>query len=216
MGTVSDSTVILYILVEMICGIDECGRGPLAGPIVAAAVVLARRPSGIIRDSKKMSHKQRMEAYPEIIDCSTQVSLAAVSAKLIDQRGISWANKRVFEMLINSVAADSYIIDGNLQIEVRGEKIESIVRADDQIIEVMCASIVAKVARDALMTDLHRKYPMYDFDKNFGYGTPKHIQAILQNGKTGVHRKLFVTTAIKNMETKLSQLSWSHPSTTQR
>lgn len=175
----------------IICGLDECGRGPLAGPMVAAAVILHKSVSGL-KDSKKLKNAQRQKIYEKIIK-SASFSVEMISVRTINIRGIGWANKEVFNRLIRNLQADKYIVDGNLQIA----KAESMIRADDKIPEVMAASIIAKVTRDNLMRELHKDHPHYGWDSNVGYGTKQHIQALHQHGPCKHHRKLFVRTALK-------------------
>ena len=117
-----------------------------------------------------------------------------ISARQINNRGMGWANKEIFKRLIRKVEADKYIIDGNLKIK----KAVSIVKADTKIPEVMAASIVAKVTRDKLMRELHKKHPKYGWKTNVGYGTRYHIGAIREFGVVHYHRSVFVRSAIKN------------------
>jgi ribonuclease HII len=175
----------------IVCGLDECGRGPLAGPIVAAGVIFTR-PIKNLKDSKKLSKAQRQKLFNEITGNSV-FEVEIISVGQINSRGIGWANKEVFKRLIKKLSADKYIVDGNLKIK----NAISLVKADDKIPEVMAASIVAKVTRDKLMQELHEKHPHYGWQSNVGYGTKFHITALREHGPCKHHRTTFVNTALK-------------------
>ena len=184
-----------------ICGLDEVGRGALAGPLVAAATILnIQYPISNLNDSKKLSKKQRERLFQEIIDSGAEVAVEIISARQINNRGIGWANKEIFKRLIKRVNADRYIIDGNLRINVKNQKskIKSVVGADRTRKCVMAASIIAKVTRDELMRKLHEEHSNYGWDENVGYGTKKHIEAIRVHGEVRYHRSVFVTTALRS------------------
>ena len=121
------------------------------------------------------------------------VEVEIISARQINNRGMGWANKQVFKNLIKRTLADKYIVDGNLKIR----KAVIMVKADTKVPEVMAASIVAKVTRDKLMKELHKKHPNYGWRTNMGYGTSYHIRAIKEFGVVHYHRRVFVTTALK-------------------
>lgn len=178
-----------------ICGLDEVGRGALAGPLVAAATILNTKSKILktkLKDSKQLNSKQRNKLYKKILK-SAEVVVEIISARQINNRGIGWANKEIFRKLIKRINADKYIVDGNLKI--RGAL--SMVRADTKIPEVMAASIVAKVTRDRLMKELHKAHPNYGWRTNVGYGTRYHITAIREVGVVHYHRGVFVTTALR-------------------
>jgi ribonuclease HII len=188
-----------------ICGLDEAGRGPLAGPLVAAAAILNvkfRMYNLQLKDSKKLNRRQREFFYDKLMDSGSEIRTEIISTRLINNRGIGWANKEIFKKLIKQTEADKYIVDGLLKVRVRGlsKKIKSVVRADGTRKCVMAASIIAKVTRDRLMTELHRKFPNYNWKKNAGYGTKEHIEALKRFGETRYHRSVFVRTALKRVE----------------
>lgn len=190
----------------IICGLDEAGRGALAGPIVAAAVILtedahviAKRSGAPLRDSKTLSKRQRENLYEALIQSQSTILSMHINAELINKHGIGWANKEIFRMLIRKIPANEYIIDGNLKIAPIPENpgtIRCVVDADATIETVMFAGIVAKVTRDRIMVDLHTKYPHYGWEHNAGYGTKEHISQIRIHGVTHEHRTAFVYTAL--------------------
>lgn len=178
----------------LLCGIDEVGRGPLAGPLVACATILnSQNPIFNLKDSKKLSAAQRAKLYTKIKKSGAVIAISVISVNLINKKGIGWANKEAFRRLMRVTPADKYIIDGNLKIAGA----TSIIKADAKYPEVMAASIIAKVWRDRLMARLHQMYPQYGWISNKGYGTKYHIQALREHGPTKHHRKLFVKTALK-------------------
>lgn len=187
-----------FSLSRQICGLDECGRGTLAGPLVASAVILKREIKGL-KDSKKLTALTRQKLYRKIARNSILIKTESISTLLVNRKGIGWANKEIFRKLILKTHADKYIVDGNLKFRVRGrsKKIKSIVKADNKISEVMAASIIAKVTRDKIMRELSKKYQKYGWQTNVGYGTKFHILAIRKYGLAAQHRKLFVKTALK-------------------
>ncbi len=194
---------------ERICGLDEAGRGAVAGPLVAAAVILASPPAKIahlsetpLKDSKLLKSGQREKLCRALLRTGAEVSLEVISARQINNRGVGWANREIFKRLIRKVTADKYIVDGNLKIKVQGksERIRSQVAADATIPEVILAGNVAKVERDKIMSDLHKDFRRYHWKINKGYGTKKHLGAIRQYGTCRYHRTVFVTTALKKGE----------------
>jgi ribonuclease HII len=190
------------------CGLDEAGRGSLAGPLVAAAVILhchrnlISKKSGIqLRDSKRLNAKQREKIFSVLKMLKAELFVEVISTRSINNHGIGWANKEIFRRLIKKISATQYIVDGNLKLgKIAGKTnaIKSVIHADAIIPEVIAAGIVAKVERDKIMSDLHRKFPKFGWKKNAGYGTPLHIASIRKYSSTRFHRGIFVTTALKN------------------
>ncbi len=171
----------------MLCGIDEAGRGPLAGPLVVAGVVLKKSMEGL-GDSKKLSPKKREKLFGEIIQNSTYL-IVCVDSTLIDETGLSRSINLALKKIVENIAADEYIFDGNSTFNVSG--IKTMVKADTKIEEVMAASILAKVFRDHLMCDYARLYPEYNFCRHKGYGTKEHIERIKRYGLSPIHRESF-------------------------
>ncbi len=192
---------------KIIAGIDEAGRGPLAGPVVAGAVAIIDKKVNknifvLIKDSKKLSENQREKAYQAILEQSwLAFGIGKVSEKIIDKINIFEATKLA---MIRAVAdlekkiktqSDYLILDGNQKINLPTKQ-QTIVKADAKIFSCSAASIIAKVTRDRLMRKLDKKYPAYGFAKHKGYGTKNHVQAIKRNGPCPVHRFSFAP--IKN------------------
>ncbi|MEH7074975.1 ribonuclease HII [Neobacillus drentensis] len=177
---------------EMIAGIDEVGRGPLAGPVVAAAVILPRDffLAGI-DDSKKLSEKKRLEYNAIIRKEAVAYSISMIHAPEIDELNIYHATKKAMKAAIASLdpKPDFLLIDA-MKLETPFPS-EAIIKGDAKSISIAAASIVAKVARDTLMKELSQLYPVYGFQQNMGYGTKEHIEAIKDHGITSYHRKSF-------------------------
>lgn len=185
-----------------VAGIDEVGRGPLAGPVVASAVIL---PKGFdvlgVNDSKKLSPKKRDELYDIINEKALVVSTAFVSHQIIDEVNILNATKRAMEeavrdadLIYNHITQshiDYLLIDA---VFLNGVNIpqRSIIKGDEASVSIAAASIIAKVTRDRYMVDMDLKYPGYDFASNKGYGTKRHYEGITQNGICPIHRKSFL------------------------
>ena len=179
---------------KAICGVDEAGRGPLAGPVCAAAVILP--PDTIIdgvNDSKKLSEKKREALFDVIKETAVSYCIAYASVEEIESLNILNATmltmKRAVEGL--DVKADYAMIDGNKmpQLEIDGE---TIVKGDAKSMSIACASILAKVSRDRLLYEYAKEYPQYYFDKHKGYGTAAHREAILKYGPCPYHRMSFL------------------------
>lgn len=178
-----------------VAGVDEVGRGPLAGPVTAAAVRLdpGRIPAGL-RDSKQLSAKRRAELAAEI-EAVADVAIAHASVDEIEEVNILRAAERAMARAVARLSRppDHLMIDGNrIPPEFRGRiSVEAIVRGDARSLSIAAASIVAKVARDAIMVDLAQQYPGYGWEHNAGYPTPDHLKALKNLGVTPVHRRSF-------------------------
>lgn len=174
------------------CGLDEVGRGALAGPLVAAAVVLPRRfTHPLLRDSKLLSARQREEIEPVIRREAVALQVSVIEVGLIDDLGIGWANRSAFQRLIEGVEAPEYLGDGNLAITTN-RRYRSVIGGDRLVPAISAASIVAKVYRDRLMRELHLQFAHYGWDRNKGYGTPHHLRAISSHGICAHHRRSFI------------------------
>lgn len=175
----------------LIAGIDEAGRGPLAGPVVAAAVILPEGYSNpLVKDSKQLSARDREQLYEEIKNNALHYSIVAVGHKRIDSLNIREATKLAMKLASERVPATALRIDGNMEIPTRLPQ-EAIVKGDTKFIEISAASILAKVYRDRIMQTLDERYPGYGFKKHQGYPTKSHKASILTLGPCYVHRKTF-------------------------
>jgi ribonuclease HII len=178
---------------EMICGVDEAGRGPLAGPVFAAAVILdPAKPIAGLRDSKKLSPARRDELALIIQRDALAWSIAQCSAAEIDALNILQATMLAMRRAIEglSVAPTLALIDGN-RCPVTTIRTEAIVKGDDKVIEISAASILAKTARDALLLEMHARYPQYAFDQHKGYPTALHLARLREHGVTPEHRRSY-------------------------
>lgn len=178
----------------MICGIDEVGRGPLAGPVCAAAVILPKDCEILyINDSKKLSESKREMLYEEIMDKATAVGIGMVSPAVIDEVNILQATYIAMRDAINQleVAPDILLNDAVTIPDVKIKQVP-IIKGDAKSISIGAASIVAKVTRDRLMKEYEGIMPGYGFSQNKGYGTKEHIQAIKTLGPSPIHRRTFI------------------------
>lgn len=178
---------------EVICGVDEAGRGPLAGPVFAAAVILdPAKPIAGLRDSKKLSPIRRDELALIIQRDALAWSIAQCSAAEIDALNILQATMLAMRRAIEglSVAPTLALIDGN-RCPVAAIRTEAIVKGDDKVIEISAASILAKTARDALLLEMHARYPQYAFDQHKGYPTALHLARLKEHGVTPEHRRSY-------------------------
>lgn len=179
----------------VVCGVDEAGRGPLAGPVCAAAVVL---PVGTVipglDDSKKLSAKKREQLYPIIIEKALAYGIAYGSVEEIEEHNILNATFLAMNRAISALqmSADYALIDGNRVPKGCLIPCETVVKGDSKSMSIAAASILAKVTRDRLMLELDEKYPEYGFAKHAGYGTKVHIEAIRAHGVSPVHRMSFL------------------------
>lgn len=177
-----------------LCGIDEAGRGPLAGHLVVAGVILHSRIAGL-NDSKKLTEKTRKSLFEKIIQHSTY-HYVVWSANDIDTLGISHCIKSSLISIKSILLAEKYIFDGNSSFGTKG--IETLIKADTQITEVMAASIIAKTIRDNLLLNEADRFPKFSFASHKGYGTAKHIKEIQEHGITELHRKSFCKKILEN------------------
>jgi len=179
---------------KYIAGVDEAGRGPLAGPVYAAAVIL---PDGAelsgINDSKKLTPKKREELFEKITQIAVSYAIFSVDEKEIDEINILNATHKAMNGAVDSLIQkpDYVIIDGN---SIKGMEIahETVVKGDAKSISIAAASILAKVARDRYIDKMGEVYPEYGFEKHKGYGTKEHTDAILKYGVCPIHRKTFL------------------------
>ncbi|MCA7009962.1 ribonuclease HII [Wolbachia endosymbiont of Tribolium confusum] len=177
----------------IIAGVDEVGRGPLAGPVISAAVIFTDRDTVIdgINDSKKLTPKCRQVLYEKITSVA-KFGIGMASVEEIDSYNILQATKLSMKRaLVNlDLELDYVLVDGNQPLEVKWQT-KSVVNGDSLSISIAAASIIAKVTRDRLMEELHNKHPQYNWYKNKGYGTKEHLSAIGLHGITKHHRKNF-------------------------
>lgn len=188
-----------------IAGIDEVGRGALAGPVVAAAVVLGDIDSFFItdlKDSKKISKNKREYLYKLIMDKSCDIGIGLASPATIDRINILKATLLAMTRAIASLSQQpDYLLIDALKIPFIETEQDSIVKGEDKSISIAAASVVAKVYRDNLMREFHKKYPIYLFNQNMGYGTKKHFAAIKTDGICPIHRKTFKGVVVNNKNT---------------
>jgi ribonuclease HII len=181
---------------HIVAGIDEVGRGPLAGPVVAAAVVMPRDCSVCgADDSKRLTQRQRDTLAVEIRATARAVGIGAASAREIDQINIRRATALAMQRAIGrlGLVPDHLLVDGLPVPELGLEWQTAIVEGDHRVHSIACASIVAKVCRDELMQRLATHYPEYGWERNKGYGTPEHLEALRRLGRTPHHRRSFQT-----------------------
>jgi ribonuclease HII len=179
----------------LICGIDEAGRGPLAGSLTVSGVVLHREIDGV-NDSKKLTEKRREKLFDEIITSSTHHTVS-ISAKEIDEVGISEAMKRALREIKTTIKADKYLFDGKTAYGTDG--IETIIGGDGKVSEISSASIIAKVTRDREIVELSKIYDKWGFERHKGYGTAEHIENIRKFGFSPIHRKSFRVSALETL-----------------
>ncbi len=179
-----------------VAGVDEVGRGPLAGPVVCAAVILPLEEEFRVRgvgDSKKISPKKREALAEEIKKVARAYAIAEVDERVIDEINILQATRLGMKRAVESlgVTADMVLVDGVMTLDI-GAPQRSIVKGDDLVYSIGAASILAKVYRDGLMRKYAEEFPGYGFEHNVGYGTKEHIAAIGEMGICRIHRKTFV------------------------
>ncbi len=187
----------------VVCGIDEAGRGPLAGPVLVSGVIMGNDISiEGIRDSKKLTSSKREELFDKIIECAKYYEIKLIDVETIDNINILKSCMVGAENIMNKLSkyCDKFLIDGNYlkfdEDRQQNFNYETIVKGDDKIYEISCASILAKVTRDRMMLKYDEQYPEFGFKTNKGYGTKKHIEAILKYGPCAIHRKTFLKNII--------------------
>ena len=178
---------------KYICGVDEAGRGPLCGPVVASAVIL---PKDIciegVNDSKKLSEKKREKLYDDIMTRALAVGVGISDVDVIEKVNILNATKLAMIQAINDlqITPDYVIVDGNQKIDIT-ISLDTVIKGDAKSESIACASIIAKVTRDRMLLKYDKEYPEYGFSKHKGYGTKLHIEAIKEYGITPIHRTSF-------------------------
>lgn len=176
----------------VIAGIDEVGRGPLAGNVVTACVVMPAEPLIIwVDDSKKLSESRREKVYEEIMNTALYVGIGQVSPQEIDEINILQATRKAMRMAAENVPAGLFLIDAVTNLGLGGKEIP-IIKGDAHSYCIAAASIVAKVVRDRQMRELDALYPQYGFARNKGYGTKEHIEALRRFGPCPEHRRSFI------------------------
>ena len=178
---------------NLIAGVDEAGRGPLAGPVVASAVIL---PKGIyipsIDDSKKLSEKKREQLYEVISKEAISIGIGIVDEKTIDEINILQASIRAMKIAIGGLSQKpDFILTDAVSLPGINIPHKPIIKGDSKSISIAAASIIAKVTRDRLMYEYHKKYPAYNFFSNKGYGTAKHLEMLRKHGPCEIHRRTF-------------------------
>ena len=177
---------------ELVAGVDEVGRGPLAGPVVTAAVIIDHNFDLLeVNDSKKLSPEKRLQLYPKILSEAVSVGIGVKSAAVIDHINIYEADRQAMAQAVKAldVKPDALLVDAmNVPIDI--PQIE-LIKGDAKSNSIAAASIVAKVFRDKLMDDYDKIYPQYGFPRNAGYGTKEHVEALKKYGPTPIHRKTF-------------------------
>lgn len=190
--------------VNILCGVDEAGRGPLAGPVVAAAVVLNPDAENFIpevNDSKKISEKKREKLYDKIIENSLYYAVGVVDVEYIEKFNILKATFLAMKKAVEQInpEPDLVLVDGNKLPDLK-MKAEFVIKGDSKSASIAAASIVAKVTRDRMMIDFNEKYPNYGFNRHKGYGTKEHYSNIIKYGVTPIHRMSF----LKKIREKIS------------
>lgn len=180
--------------VNVICGVDEAGRGPLAGPVCAAAVILPKHldlPG--LTDSKKLTDKKRRELFPIIKEQAIAYGIGFATEQEIDEINILQATFLAMQRALDQLEgkADLALIDGNRE-KVFGLPVKTVVKGDSLSLNIAAASVLAKVTRDDLMMEMAEKYPQYGFDIHKGYGTKAHYAALREHGPSPIHRMSFL------------------------
>jgi ribonuclease HII len=191
--TVPEPAAFDWARVGLVAGVDEAGRGPLAGPVVAAAVILDQRhPIAGLADSKKLSSKQREKLFDQICAHALCCSIAQASVEEIDRLNILQATLLAMQRAVAGLRLrpNKVLVDGN-RLPVLDVSAQAIVKGDALIPSISAASILAKVHRDRWCAQLHQQYPLYGFDAHKGYGTAQHLEALRVHGACAEHRRTF-------------------------
>src|SRR5574344_293160 len=189
---------------KKLCGIDEAGRGPLAGPLIVAGVILIEKIIGL-NDSKVKKKKKREELFDKIIEKS-KYHIVFKSAKEIDEFGISSCLKNSILEIIDNLKefSDSFFMDGNTNFGI--QILQKEIKADAKYPQVSAASILAKVSRDRFMVEISKEFEEFDFKKHKGYGTKAHIEAIKKFGRSSIHRTSYKIKGIDDKEEYIKSL----------
>lgn len=179
----------------ILCGIDEAGRGPIAGDLVVVGCILNAEVEGL-NDSKKISEKRRYEIFEKILP-NSQSHIVVISSSTIDAEGLSACMQRALREIKASLNAERYLFDGNSSFGVEG--LETMVKADSKVAEVSAASILAKVTHDRNIIRDAKLYPEYGFEKHKGYGTKFHIEMIKEHGYSPIHRRSYRVKALSEL-----------------
>lgn len=198
MPTLEEEMALFEQGYSFVAGLDEAGRGCLAGPVVAAAVILKLDDADLalrlygVRDSKQVTAQARERLYDVIMQHALAVGVGVGSVELIDQRNILQATKHAMRSALTqlSLPPHALLLDALLLHDIPLPQ-RSIIKGDARCLSIAAASIIAKVTRDRLMLELHKQYPHYGFDQHKGYGTPAHLAALREYGVTPVHRQTF-------------------------
>ena len=178
-----------------ICGVDEAGRGPLAGPVVAAAVILPEDETFIyLNDSKKVTEKRREALYEQIVSKAVSYGIGIVSHDIIDEINILQATYRAMRSAVENmdIRPDVCLVDAVTIPDLGDIEQVPIIKGDAKSVSIAAASVLAKVTRDRIMVELGAKYPQYGFEKHKGYGTKAHMEAIREFGPCPEHRRTFI------------------------
>lgn len=176
----------------VIAGMDEVGRGPLAGNVVTACVVMPEEPAILwVDDSKKISETRREKVYDEILKHALYIGIGEVTPEEIDRINILEATRKAMREAAEQVPADVFLIDAVTKLGLNGQEI-AVIKGDASSYSIAAASIVAKVTRDRQMIEMDRLYPEYGFARNKGYGTKEHIEVLKRIGPCPIHRRSFI------------------------
>jgi len=185
---------------RLLAGVDEAGRGALAGPVVTAAVILPANPGLVgVDDSKRLSEKIRENLFDEIVAAATAVTISCGHPALIDSRNILQATLMMMHRCVDRLRPrpDLVLVDGRDIFQWDGP-VAAVIKGDSKSLSIAAASVVAKVARDRMMRKLHNRFPQYNFEKNKGYGSREHLLALVAHGAAAPHRRSFHPKVVEN------------------